>query len=157
MKYLPLLLLLLLFIPNRNQRHSNSLIKVDTVRSVVTRYKFDSVYVYQTDTMSLLDTLKMRDTVYILKDWATPKTFTNTYSDSNYTLTVKDSIQFNALQSQSIKIETYNKTISKSELWVIYQTPITPSILYRHKSGVMVSAGYDILNGPVFGVGLRIR
>lgn len=141
---------------------TRTVVKVDTIRDVVTRYQYDSVYLYQTDTLNLIDTLKMRDTVYILQDWATPKGYINTYKDTNYNLTVIDSIQFNSLQSQSIVIETYNRNtlsyVNESELWLMYQTPITPSLLYRHKSGVAVSAGYDVLNqSPVFGVGVKIR
>ena len=134
--------------------------KYDTIRSVITNDNFVDVVVYQSDTVRLLDTLKMRDTVYILRDWSTPKVYTNNYSDSNYSLTVIDSIQFNQLKRQIVDIEIRNKTVytNKSELWVLYQAPVIPSLMYRHRSGVSVLGGYDVLNrNPILGVGLKIK
>ena len=134
-------------------------IRYDTIRADMVRLKHDTVRIYQTDTISLSDTLKMRDTVYILRDWATPRVFVNNYSDTNYTLTVTDSINFNKLISQRVQISVISSVISseKSSVWLNYQTPLTMGISYHHKRGVSVSGSYDLLNGsPVFGVGLRL-
>lgn len=146
------LLLILLVSQCETKDSHHTLIRVDTVR-----YKADTVRIYQTDTLSLLDTLKMRDTVYILKDWATPKVFINEYSDSNYTLTVTDSINFNKLISQRIQLDISTvKVTGKGSVWLNYQTPVTIGASYQ-KDRLGVGIGYDILDGSIVtGVSLRV-
>lgn len=122
------------------------------------QYKLDSVACIGLDTIERL-TL---DTIFLyVEDYLLPKTYSNTYGDSTYSLTVTDSIIMNSLAKQWVDVEVYNKTIIRNQSSLFIGASLDPTggyggVMYQNNGGWMAGVGYNPLNKSV-GVGLYIK
>lgn len=112
--------------------------RIDTIFDTITINTIDSVFVF-------------------VEDYLTPKTYINTYSDSLYSLTVKDSVVRNALMRQWVDVQVSSRTVyqrpAKRSLVLAGISPTVSglygNVMYVDRQGWGIGVGYDPINESV--------
>lgn len=122
----------------------------DTVQRTLYEYRLDTLrdtaYIQDTLLIVQTDTIVIHDTINIVSDYLSFRTYKNYYEDSLFTLTVTDSIGFNRLLDQSIDINILQEKYKPISWQLIgtYSTPPAVGLSYLGNK-LLIGIEYDLI------------